>query len=111
MTVLDPAVCTADAGTVAVSCVEETKVVVRFEPFQRTSEPETNPEPVTVRLKAGLPTAALPGLMAVMMGSATTVNVTLLEPRPPEFSTDTGTLPGLLICVDATDAVSCVAET
>ena len=36
-----PAVAMREAGTVAVSCVEETKVVARAVPFQFTVEVET----------------------------------------------------------------------
>ena len=45
----------------AVSWVALTKVVVRFAPFQRTTEPLTKLLPFTVSVKAGPPAAALVG--------------------------------------------------
>ena len=42
-------------ATEAVNCVALTKVVGRAVPFQRTVEPEVNPEPFTVRVKAAPP--------------------------------------------------------
>ena len=52
-TVIDavPEVATKEAGTVAVSCVEETKLVARDAPFQFTVEVETNLVPFTVKVR------------------------------------------------------------
>jgi hypothetical protein len=70
-----PAVAMSEAGMVAVSCVGETKVVVRSEPFQRTTEPLTKLVPFTVRGKLAPPAAAELGLMLVVVGTG--------EPVPP----------------------------
>ena len=53
-TVTEPEPAAARSGAViaAVSCVLLTKVVVRAVPFQFTMEPETNPVPFTVSVKA-----------------------------------------------------------
>jgi len=56
------------AVMLAVSCVEDTKVVVRLEPFQRTTEVVTKFVPVTVRVKAGPPAMADVGLIPVVVG-------------------------------------------
>ena len=63
-TVIDavPAVATREAGTVAVSCVEETKLVARGAPFQFTVEVETNLVPFTVKVKSAFPAAIQVGL-------------------------------------------------
>src|SRR5882672_549499 len=43
------------AGIAAVSWVADPNVVVRSVPFQRTTEPGTNPVPVTIRVNPGDP--------------------------------------------------------
>ena len=48
-------VCTKEAGTVAVNVVEPTNLVGNGLAFISTTELETNPSPVTVRVNAGLP--------------------------------------------------------
>src|SRR5579859_810663 len=61
------------AGTLAVSWVPETKLVVRADPFQLTVAPLTKFTPLTVRVNAG-PSAAIElGLKPVIAGPATTV--------------------------------------
>ena len=50
-----PATAISAAGIAAVSWVALTKVVVRFAPFQRTTEPLTKLLPFTVSVKAGPP--------------------------------------------------------
>jgi hypothetical protein len=49
--------------------VEETYVVVRFDPFQLTVEPETKPVPFTVSVKAAPPALAEVGLRPVVVGT------------------------------------------
>jgi hypothetical protein len=70
-TVMDavPAVATSEAGTVAVSCVDETDVVVRAEPFHCTVAPETKLLPFTVKVKPPLPAVTQVGLIEVETGT------------------------------------------
>jgi hypothetical protein len=63
-----PIFATSDAGTAAVNCVEEINVVGNAVPFQLTTEPVTNPDPLTVRVKPGLPAGSVAGLKLVMVG-------------------------------------------
>jgi hypothetical protein len=70
-----PATAMSEAGTVAVNCVAETKVVARSEPFQRTTEVLTKLVPFTVRVKLPPPATAELGLMLVVTGTG--------EPVPP----------------------------
>jgi hypothetical protein len=65
-----PAVAIRKAGTVAVSCVEETNVVVSGGPFQFTVEVETKFVPFTVNVNCGPPATAQFGLSEVMLGAA-----------------------------------------
>ena len=65
-----PAAAISVAGIAAVSWVALTKVVVRFAPFQRTTEPLTKLLPFTVSVKAGPPAAALLGEREVNVGAA-----------------------------------------
>ena len=44
-------------------------VVVRFDPFHRTTDDEVNVLPLTVRVKAGSPAVLLLGLSEVMTGN------------------------------------------
>jgi hypothetical protein len=69
LTVLVPAVAMSDAGIAAVNCVGETYVVVRFDPFQRTTELDTKLVPFTVNVNALPPAAAEVGLMLVVVGT------------------------------------------
>jgi hypothetical protein len=62
---------------VAVSCVPETKLVVRAAPFSSTTAPETKLLPVTVSVK--LPTLVAAGEIPANVGVAFH-NVTVLEP-------------------------------
>jgi hypothetical protein len=68
------------AGTVAVNCVELTKVVVSAVPFQFTVAPEKKSVPFTVSVKSGPVAAAEVGLRLVMVGVGTLmVNVAAAE--------------------------------
>jgi hypothetical protein len=64
-----PALAISAAVMVAVNCVDEPKVVVRLEPFQRTTDVDTKPVPFTVKVKAALPAAAEVGEMLVVVGT------------------------------------------
>ena len=79
-----PAVAISAAGTVAVSCVEETKVVARGAPFQFTVEVETNLVPFTVKVKSAFPAAIQVGLIEVVVGTGLLiVRVSVALPVPP----------------------------
>ena len=85
-TVIDavPAVATREAGTVAVSCVEETKLVARGAPFQFTVELETKLVPFTVKMKSALPAVVQVGLIEVVVGTGLLiVRVSVALPVPP----------------------------
>ena len=87
-TVIDavPAVATREAGTVAVSCVEETKLVARGAPFHFTVEVETNFVPFTVKLKSALPAVVQVGLIEVVVGTGLLMVITSVAvPVPPEL--------------------------
>jgi hypothetical protein len=87
-TVMDavPAVATRDADTVAVSCVEETKLVARAAPFQFTVEVETNLVPFTVKVKSALPAVIQVGLIEVVVGTGLLMVITSVAvPVPPEL--------------------------
>jgi len=64
-----PAFATRAAVTVAVSCVEETNVVVSAVPFHFTVEVETKPVPLTVKVKPPLPAVTQVGLIDVVAGT------------------------------------------
>jgi hypothetical protein len=65
-----PAVAIREAGTVAVSCVDETNVVVSPVAFHFTVEVETKFVPFTVKVNCGPPAAAQVGLSELMVGAA-----------------------------------------
>jgi len=115
-TVMDavPAVAMSAAGTVAVSCVEETNVVVSEVAPQRTVEVETKLVPVTVKVNCGPPAIAQVGLIEVIVGTALLiVNVCAFDVPPPGagFTTVTLAVPAAATFAAGTMAVSCVAET
>ena len=65
-----PAVAIREAGTVAVSWVEETNVVASAVAFHFTVEPETKLVPFTVRVNCAPPAVAQLGLSEVIEGAA-----------------------------------------
>jgi hypothetical protein len=65
-----PAVAIRGAGTVAVSCVDETNVVVSTVAFHFTVEPETKLVPFTVKVNCGPPAVAQVGLSELTVGTA-----------------------------------------
>jgi hypothetical protein len=114
-TVMDavPAVATRDAGTMAVSCVEETKVVASAVPFQFTVEVETNLVPFTVKVKSALPAVIQVGLIEVVVGTGLLiVNVTELDVPPPGggLTTVMDAVPAVATFAAGTVAVSLVEE-
>jgi len=65
-----PAVAIREAGTVAVSRVADTNVVVRTVPFQFTVDVETKFVPFTVNVNPGSPGTAQVGLSELIVGLA-----------------------------------------
>jgi hypothetical protein len=82
-----PAVAMREAGTVAVSCVAETKTVASGLPFQFTVEPETKLVPFTVSVDCGPPATVQFGLSELIVGAAlivtTRIAVAVLHEPPP----------------------------
>ena len=64
-----PAVAIRAAGTVAVSCVAETKVVASAVPLHLTVEPETKLVPFTVNVNCAPPAVAQVGLSELIVGA------------------------------------------
>ncbi len=86
----------ADAMSVAViaavNWVEETYVVVRLDPFQFTTEPDTKPVPFTVSVNPAPPAVAEVGLRPVVAGTGLLiVEVWALEVPPPGVGLNTVT--------------------
>jgi hypothetical protein len=75
-----PVVAMSDAGTVAVSCVEETNVVASAVAFQFTVEVETKFVPFTVKVNCGPPAAAQVGLSEPIVGLALIVITSVALP-------------------------------
>jgi hypothetical protein len=75
-----PAVAIRGAGTVAVSCVAETKAVASGLPFQFTVEPEMKFVPFTVSVNCGPPAAVHVGLSEVVVGLALMVITSVALP-------------------------------
>jgi len=79
-----PAVAISVAEMAARSCVLLTKVVVRADPFQLTTELLMKPLPFTVRVKAAAPAVAADGDREVTDGAGFVVR-TLTTPPAPEM--------------------------
>src|SRR2546430_13435126 len=75
-----PAVAIRDAGTVAVSCVEETNIVTSAVPFHFTVEDETKIVPFTVKVNCGPPTPAQVGVSELIVGTALIVITSVALP-------------------------------
>jgi len=115
-TVIDavPAVATRDAGTVAASWVEETKLVARGAPFQFTVEVETKLVPFTVKMKSALPAAIQVGLIEVVVGTGLLiVNVTEFDVPPAGggLTTVMDAVPAVATFAAGTMAVSLIEDT
>ena len=108
-----PAAAISAAVSAAVSWVALTKVVGRFAPFQRTTEPLTKLLPFTVSVKAGPPATALLGESVVNVGveAPVIVKVRALDTAPPGFCTVSEALPAAAISAAVSAAVSWVALT
>jgi hypothetical protein len=96
-----PAVAIREAGTVAVSCVEETNVVASAVTFHLTVEPDTKLVPFTVSVNCGPPAVAQVGLSELMVGAAliviTSVALPVLQRLAP--------LLALMVTLDVPDVV------
>src|SRR6476620_2241657 len=77
-----PAVAISEAGTVAVSRVDETNVVANAVPFHFTVEVEPKFVPFTVNVNCAPPAVAQIGLSELMVGGALIVNVSVAVPVP-----------------------------
>jgi len=99
------------AGTVAVTLVALTNVVVSAVEPHITVDPLTNPVPVTVIVKVAPPLVADDGLRLVIVGAAVTLNAEFGEVPPSGFTTETLNEPELTTWVAVTAAVSLVALT
>jgi hypothetical protein len=77
-----PGLAIKEAGTVAVSCVAETNVVVSAVPLHLTVDPETKLVPFTVSVNCPPPTVAQVGLSELIVGTALIVNVSVAVPVP-----------------------------
>jgi hypothetical protein len=109
-----PAVAMSAAVIAAVTWVEETYVVVRFDPFQFTVEPETKPVPFTVSVNPAPPAVAEAGLRPVVVGTGLLiVKVWALEVPPPGagFTTVTWAVPAVAMSAAVITAVNWVEET
>ena len=69
VTVAVPAVAISAAAIAAVNCVALTKVVVLVAPLNFTTDVDTNPVPLTVKVKAAPPAVALVGEREVSVGA------------------------------------------
>jgi hypothetical protein len=104
-----PDVVISEAGIDAVNCVAETKVVVRLDPFQRTTEPATNPVPLTVSMNDGPREMVAVGFRLVIVGAGLLI-VKVREPEVPppgvELNTVTDAVPAAAMSVAGIVTVS-----
>ena len=97
---------TSEAGTLILSLVELTWVVVRLTPFHSTVPP-LRFVPITARVKPALPAVRYAGLKLVIVGPATMLNGDGSDVDPPGFVTVTLTvLGGAMTILAGTTAVS-----
>jgi hypothetical protein len=89
-----PAAATSPAAMAARSSEPPTYVVALLAPFHLTTEVATNPLPVTVRVKAGLPAATLLGVKVVTAGTGgawAIVSDSAADSPPPGLGVNTVT--------------------
>jgi hypothetical protein len=109
-----PAMARSDDEMLAVNCVPLPKAVVRALPFQFTTEVETNPDPVIVKVKSALPTFALVWESDVTAGAGLlTLKVLATDDPPPGVGlvTVTAAVPAVERSVAGTEAVTLVLLT
>ena len=114
VTVAVPEVIRSAAVIAAISCVELTKVVVRFDPFHCRSEEVRKPVPLTVKVNAPELAAAEAG--EIMLSAGVGFPIVKLKPAeaPPPgvgFVMVTLAMPALTRSVAMTAAVNCVELT
>ena len=101
-----PARAIKPAGTVALSCAAEMKVVANADPFHVTVVALVKPPPLTRRVNCAPPAAVVFGERLVRVnGGALIVNVAALELRPPVCAV-IDAVPGCAIRLAGTIAVS-----
>jgi hypothetical protein len=94
----------SEAVMAAVKVEPVTNVVERSAPFQRTTDPEINPDPATVNVKPFAPEVAIFGMRFAMVGTGlfpTTVKVCVLDVPPPGAGLKTVTA---MVAVEAMSA-------
>ncbi len=111
-----PAVAISAAVIAACNCVVLTNVVVRFDPFQFTTAPLTNPAPFTVSVNAAPPAIALAGESELIVGTgfvAVIVNAAFPEVPPPGVGLNTVTwaISAVSTSTAVMEACNCVALT
>jgi hypothetical protein len=108
-----PAVAISVAAIAAVNCVDDTNVVVRFAPFQRTIDPGTKPVPLTASANEAPPAVPEAGLRLVVIGAGLLiVKISVLEVRlEAGMYTVTEAAPDAAMSAAATAAVNCVEDT
>src|SRR5437762_6005479 len=79
VTVLVPVEATSVPGIVADSCVELRNVVVRFDPFTRTTEFATKLVPLTVSARPPFPSVTVAGTMLVVVGTGLALPLKVCE--------------------------------
>jgi len=114
VTKMAPPVVRSPAGTMAVTCVALTIVVVNATPFHSTTVPAKKFVPVSVSVNAAPPAVAVVGESEPKVGNGSLiVNVIAADTPPPgaEFNTVTAAVPPTAISMAGTTAVSCVPLT
>jgi hypothetical protein len=113
VTLAVPAFTMSLAGITAVTCVALTYVVVRFDPFQRTTDALTKPDPFTVSVPPAPPAIVLLGESEVRTGTGfpgAIVNTSAFDVPPPGAGLNTVTLavPAAAMSLAGIAAVTCV---
>ena len=109
-----PPVVRSPAGTMAVTCVALTIVVVNATPFHSTTVPATKFVPVSVSVNAAPPAFAVVGESEPKVGNGSLiVNVIAADAPPPGagFNTVIAAVPPAAMSMAGTTAVSCVPLT
>ena len=114
MTLIVPAAAMLAAGTLPRSCVEDIKVVATPAPFSVMTLPVTNPNPVAVRLKAGLPAVTALGDIEPRLNVCDPAPVTFSciasEVVVSGFITRILTVPAVATCAAETAVVNFVLD-